>query len=101
MTVEITLEKSIIKYGEDIIVLIKRIDSSDDPLSLTIHDESDDSIYAIGVSGNKNIDRVVIPSIDIEQWDCGKYFLRIFVSDCLLFFTLKFTILIVTVSYAF
>ena len=78
MTVEITLEKSIIKYGEDIIVLIKRIDSSDDPLSLTIHDESDDSIYAIGVSGDKNIDRVVIPSIDIEQWDCGKYFLRIF-----------------------
>ena len=78
MTVEITLDKNKIKRGEDITVLIKRGNPSDNQLSLTIHDESDDSIYAIGVSGNKNIDRVVIPSIDIEQWDCGKYFLRIF-----------------------
>ena len=78
MTVEITLDKNTIKHGEDITIIIKKDDSTDNQLSLTIHDESDDSIYAIGVSGNKNIDRVVIPSIDIEQWDCGKYFLRIF-----------------------
>lgn len=78
MTVEITLEKSIIKYGEDIIVLIKRIDSSDDPLSLTIHDESDDSIYAIGISGEKHLDRIIIPAADMGNWDSGMYFVRIF-----------------------
>ena len=78
MTVEITLDKNTIKHGEDITVLIKRDDSSDNQLSLTIHDESDDSIYAIGISGNNTLDAIVIPSIDMENWDYGKYFVRIF-----------------------
>ena len=78
MTVKITLDKNIIKHGEDITVLIKRDDSSDNQLSLTIHDESDDSIYAIGISGNNILDTILIPSIDMENWDYGKYFVRIF-----------------------
>ena len=78
MTVEITLDKNTIKRGEDITVLIKRGDSSDNQLSLTIHDESDDSIYAIGISGNNILDTILIPSIDMENWDYGKYFVRIF-----------------------
>ena len=78
MTVEITLDKNQIKHGEDITVLIKRGDSSDNQLSLTIHDESDDSIYAIGISGNNTLDTIVIPSTDMENWDYGKYFVRIF-----------------------
>ena len=78
MTVEITLDKNTIKHGEDITVLITRGDSSDNQLSLTIHDESDDSIYAIGISGNNTLDTIVIPSIDMKNWDYGKYFVRIF-----------------------
>ena len=78
MTVAITLDKNTIKHGEDITVLIKRGDSSDNQLSLTIHDESDDSIYAIGISGNNILDTILIPSIDMENWDYGKYFVRIF-----------------------
>ena len=78
MTVAITLDKNTIKRGEDITVLIKRDDSSDNQLSLTIHDESDDSIYAIGISGNNTLDTIVIPSTDMENWDYGKYFVRIF-----------------------
>ena len=78
MTVEITLNKNTIKHGEDITILIKRDDSSDNQLSLTIHDESDDSIYAIGISGNNTLDTIVIPSTDMENWDYGKYFVRIF-----------------------
>tara|TARA_B110000438_G_scaffold67247_1_gene67671 strand:- start:2188 stop:2463 length:276 start_codon:yes stop_codon:yes gene_type:complete len=78
MTVEITLDKSTIKHGEDITIIIKKSSFSDNQLSLTIHDESDDSIYAIGISGDKNHDMIIIPSIDMENWDFGKYFVRIF-----------------------
>jgi len=78
MTVEITLDKNTIKRGEDITILIKKNDSSGNPLTLTIHDESNDSIYAIGISGNNILDTRIIPSTDMEDWDYGKYFVRIF-----------------------
>ena len=78
MTVEITLDKNTIKRGEDITILIKKNDSSGNPLTLTIHDESDDSIYAIGISGNNILDTRVISSKDMEDWGYGKYFVRIF-----------------------
>jgi hypothetical protein len=78
MTVEITLDKNTIKHGEDITIIIKKDDSTDNQLSLTIHDESDDSIYAIGISGDKNLETIVIPSMDMAKWDLGKYFVRIF-----------------------
>ena len=78
MTVEITLDKNQVKHGEDITILIKRDDSSNNQLSLTIHDESNDSIYAVGNSGDKNLDTIVIPSMDMDNWDNGKYFVRIF-----------------------
>jgi len=78
MTVEITLDKNKIKRGEDITVLIKRGNPSDNQLSLTIHDESDDSIYAIGISGEKHLDRIIIPGADMGNWDSGMYFVRIF-----------------------
>ena len=52
--------------------------SQKNQLSLTIHDETDDSIYAIGISGDKNLDTIVIPSMDMDNWDYGKYFVRIF-----------------------
>ena len=78
MTVKITLDKNTIKHGEDITILIKRGDQSDNEFSLTVHDESGDSIYAVGVSGDKIRDSVVIPSEDIINWEDGKYFIRIF-----------------------
>jgi hypothetical protein len=78
MTVEITLDKNKIKRGENITILIKRDDSFDNQISLTIHDESGDSIYAIGVSGDKNQDTIVISSMDMENWDDGNYSVRIF-----------------------
>lgn len=78
MAVEITLDKKIIKRGEDITILIKKNDSSGNQLTLTIHDESNDSIYAIGVSGDDNQDTRVISSTDMEDWDYGKYFVRLF-----------------------
>ena len=78
MTIEITLNKNKIKRGEDITVLIKRCDNDDNQLSLTIHDEFNDSIYAIGICSNKNLDSIVIPNLDMENWDFGKYFVRIF-----------------------
>jgi uncharacterized protein YfaS (alpha-2-macroglobulin family) len=78
MTVEITLDKNTIKRGEDITILIKKNDSSGNQLTLTIHDESNDSIYAIGISGDNTQDTRVIPSADMEDWDYGKYFVRIF-----------------------
>ena len=77
MVVEITLDKNTIKRGEDITILIKN-DSSSNQLTLTIHDESNDSIYAIGISGDSNQDTKVISSADMENWDYGKYFVRIF-----------------------
>ena len=77
MVVEITLDKNTIKRGEDITILIKN-DSSSNQLTLTIHDESNDSIYAIGISGDSNQDTKVISSADMENWDYGKYFIRIF-----------------------
>ena len=78
MVVEITLDKKIIKRGEDITILIKKNDSSGNQLTLTIHDESNDSIYAIGVSGDDNQYTRVISSTDMEDWDYGKYFVRLF-----------------------
>jgi hypothetical protein len=78
MTVEITLNKKIIKRGEDITIIIKKNDSSDNQLTLTINDESNDSIYAIGISGDNAFDTRVISSKDMEDWDYGKYFVRIF-----------------------
>ena len=78
MAVEITLDKKIIKRGEDITILIKKNDSSGNQLTLTIHDESNDSIYAIGVSGDDNQYTRVISSTDMEDWDYGKYFVRLF-----------------------
>ena len=78
MTVEITLDKNTIKRGEDITILIKKNDSSGNQLTLTIHDESNDSIYAIGISGDNTLDTRVIPSADMEDWDYGKYFVRVF-----------------------
>ena len=78
MAVEITLDKNEIKRGEDITILIKKKDSSANQLTLTIHDESDDSIYAIGVSGDSTLDTRVISSVDMEDWDYGKYFVRMF-----------------------
>ena len=78
MAVEIRLNHEKIKRGEDITILIKRGDQSDNEFSLTVHDESGDSIYAIGVSGDKNRDSIVIPSEDIINWEDGRYFIRIF-----------------------
>ena len=78
MTVEITLDKNTIKRGEDITILIKKNDSSGNQLTLTVHDESNDSIYAIGISGDNTLDTRVIPSADMEDWDYGKYFVRLF-----------------------
>ena len=78
MSFEITLDKNRIKRGEDITILIKKNDSSGNQLTLTIHDESDDSIYAIGVSGDNVLDTRVISSTEMEDWDYGKYFVRIF-----------------------
>lgn len=78
MVIEITLDKNTIKRGENITILIKKNDSSDNPLTLTIHDESNDSIYAIGISGDNPLDTRVISSTDMESWDCGRYFVRIF-----------------------
>ena len=56
MSFEITLDKNTIKRGEDITILIKKNDSSGNQLTITIHDESDDSIYAIGVAGDNILD---------------------------------------------
>jgi|TARA_B110000263_G_C14964505_1_gene354160 hypothetical protein len=78
MVVEITLDKNKIKRGEDITILIKKGDSSGNQLTLTIHDESDDSIYAIGVTGDSTLDTRVISSADMEDWDYGRYFVRMF-----------------------
>ena len=78
MSFEITLDKNTIKRGEDITILIKKNDSSGNQLTLTIHDESDDSIYAIGISGDNVLDTRVISSTEMKDWDYGKYFVRIF-----------------------
>jgi hypothetical protein len=78
MTVKITLDKNTIKRGEDITILIKKNDSSGNQLTLTVHDESNDSIYAIGISGDNNQYTRVISSADMEDWEYGKYFVRIF-----------------------
>ena len=78
MSFEITLDKNMIKRGEDITILIKKNDSSGNQLTLTIHDESDDSIYAIGISGDNVLDTRVISSTEMKDWDYGKYFVRIF-----------------------
>ena len=78
MTVKITLNKSQIKHGEDITILLKREDQSDNQFSLTIHDQEGDSIYALGVTGDKQTDSIIIPSEDIINWEKGKYFIRIF-----------------------
>ena len=78
MVVEITLDKNTIKRGEDITILIKKNDLSGNQLTLTIHDESNDSIYAIGIPGDNILDTRVISSTDMEDWDYGKYFIRIF-----------------------
>ena len=78
MSFEITLDKNRIKRGEDITILIKKNDSSGNQLTLTIHDESDDSIYAIGISGDNVLDTRVISSTEMKDWDYGKYFVRIF-----------------------
>ena len=78
MSFEITLDKNTIKRGEDITILIKKNDSSGNQLTLTIHDESDDSIYAIGISGDNVLNTRVISSTEMKDWDYGKYFVRIF-----------------------
>ena len=78
MVVEITLDKNTIKRGEDITILIKKNDSTGNQLTLTVHDESNDSIYAIGISGDNTQDTRVILSADMEDWEYGRYFVRIF-----------------------
>tara|TARA_B110000467_G_scaffold144497_1_gene147326 strand:+ start:190 stop:462 length:273 start_codon:yes stop_codon:yes gene_type:complete len=78
MAIEIRLDKNTIKRGESITILIKKNDSLSNQLTLTIHDESNDSIYAIGIPGDNILDTRVISSTDMEDWDYGKYFIRIF-----------------------
>jgi len=86
MTVKIALNREKIKHGEDITILVKRENQTDNQFSLTIHDQDGDSIYALGVSGNKEIDTIVISGEDMINWEKGEYFIRIFgVKDSLSF----------------
>tara|TARA_B110000438_G_scaffold26420_1_gene25152 strand:- start:1306 stop:1578 length:273 start_codon:yes stop_codon:yes gene_type:complete len=78
MTVKITLNKAKVKHGEDLIIVVKREDQSDNQFSLTIHDQEGDSIYALGISGSKQTDTIVIPNEDIINWEKGEYSIRIF-----------------------
>jgi hypothetical protein len=78
MTVKIRLNKSQMTHGEDIIIEVIREDQSDNQFSLTIHDHEGDSIYALGITGDKQTDSIIIPGENTINWEKGKYSIKVF-----------------------
>ena len=78
MTVKIALNKSQMKHGEDITIEVIRENQSDNQFSLTIHDQNGDSIYALGITGDKQTDSITIPGENTANWEKGEYIIRVF-----------------------
>jgi len=78
MTVKIRLNKLQVKQGENITIDVIRENQSDNQFSLTIHDQEGDSIYALGITGDKQTESITIPGENTINWEKGEYFIRVF-----------------------
>ena len=78
MTVKIRLNKLQVKHGENITIEVIRENQSDNQFSLTIHDKEGDSIYALGITGDKQTESITIPGESTINWEKGEYFIRVF-----------------------
>ena len=78
MTVKIRLNKLQVKHGENITIEVIRENQSDNQFSLTIHDQEGDSIYALGITGDKQTESITIPGESTINWEKGEYFIRVF-----------------------
>ena len=78
MTVKIRLNELQVKHGENITIEVIRENQSDNQFSLTIHDQEGDSIYALGITGDKQTESITIPGESTINWEKGEYFIRVF-----------------------
>tara|TARA_B110000438_G_C15314709_1_gene436883 strand:- start:159 stop:431 length:273 start_codon:yes stop_codon:yes gene_type:complete len=78
MTVKIRLNELQVKHGENITIEVIRENQSDNQFSLTIHDKEGDSIYALGITGDKQTESITIPGENTINWEKGEYFIRVF-----------------------
>ena len=69
MTVKIRLNKLQVKHGENITIEVIRENQSDNQFSLTIHDKEGDSIYALGITGDKQTESITIPGESTINWE--------------------------------